>query len=415
MKILIVDDSPRRYGRFVDAIHSLGVEQADIDTAVGAKQADELLQQKQYDLLVLDIVLPVWPQGEGDPKHALDLLFRIHTDDETLHRPRHIVGITSDRTAADRAATEFAAYTWTIIDYSPTDDEWLNRLVACVRYLLQLHPAAAPADRATRERADVAIVCALATPELSQVLELPWNWQSEPTMLPDATFVHRGSFNDATGRKITVAAAHAPRMGMVSSALLTASLIENLRPRVIAMTGICAGLRGKVELGDVLLADPSWDFQSGKRVRDGNVSDFVARAHQLPVPSKVRKLLQEMNRQKAEIAAIAAAYVGDRPHTEPSVVPGPVACGSSVLADGAVIEEIRRRQHGEVTGVEMEIYGVYAAAAAAAEPQPIAFAVKGVCDFADPDKEDGTQDFAAYMSANVMRRLLERHSATLLP
>jgi nucleoside phosphorylase/CheY-like chemotaxis protein len=414
MNILIVDDSPQRYRRFVEAIQSLGIDQSDVDTAVGAKQADECLQKKQYDLLILDIVLPVWPQGEADPKHALDLLFTIHADDEPLHRPRHIVGITSDRAAADRAASEFAAYTWTIIEYSPTDDAWLARLVACVRYLVQSREVAGIAARA-KDHTDVAIVCALATPELSRVLELPWNWLPEPSMLPDATFVHRGSFKDATGRTVSVAAAHAPRMGMVSSALLTASLIESLRPRMIVMAGICAGLRGKVGLGDVLLADPSWDFQSGKRVMEDNVSDFVARAHQLPVSMKVRKLLQEMGRQKADAAAIAAEYGGDPLSIEPKIMAGPVACGSSVLADGEVIEEIKRWQHGEVVGVEMEIYGVYAAAAAAAEPQPIAFAVKGVCDFADPDKADGAQDFAAYMSANVVRLMLERHASFLMP
>ena len=414
MKILIVDDSQQRYGRFVEILQGLGVAMSDIDTAVGSKQADEFLQSQQYDLLILDIVLPVWPQGEGDPKNALDLLFAIHAEDEDLHRPRHIVGITSEREVADQASEEFAAYTWTIIEYSPTDDEWLNRLVACVRYLMQV-AADLPLGPAAKERADLVIVCALASPELSQVLELPWDWQPEPTMLPDATFVHRGSFSDANGRSYSVAAAHAPRMGMVSSALLTSSLIENLRPRLIAMTGICAGLRGKVSIGDVLLADPSWDFQSGKRVKDESNADFVARAHQLPVSSKIRKFVQEMNRQKKDATAIAAQFPGDALAENPTIHAGPVACGSSVLADGEVIQEIRGRQQGDVIGVEMEIYGVYAAAAAASEPQPTAFALKGVCDFADPDKADGAQDFAAFMSANVLRRLVERHAAVLMP
>lgn len=414
MKILIVDDSPQRYGRFVEILQGFGFELSDIDTAVSSKQADELLQSRQYDLLILDIVLPVWPQGDGNPKNALDLLFAIHAEDEELHSPRHIVGITSERSVAVEAGAEFAAYTWTIIEYSPTDDEWLNRLVACVRYLMQGAPDLPRAPQVP-DRADLVVVCALASPELSQVLELPWNWQPEPTMLPDATFVHRGSFFDANGRSYSVAAAHAPRMGMVSSALLTASLIESLRPRLIAMTGICAGLRGKVSIGDVLLADPSWDFQSGKRVKEESTADFVARAHQLPVSSKIRKLLQEMNRQKKDAPAIAAEYPGDPLTNRPGIHAGPVACGSSVLADGDVIEEIRGRQQGDVIGVEMEIYGVYAAAAAASEPQPTAFALKGVCDFADPDKADGAQDFAAFMSANVLRRLMERHATVLMP
>lgn len=412
MKILIVDDEPRRYDRFIKSVQELGFGQHSIDIAIGSKSADERLQVEQYDLVVLDIVLPIWPGGEGDPQNSLDLLFALHQD-ESYKRPRHIVGLTSDLDAAERAEKDFAALTWVILKYSPTNDEWLNRLVACARYLMESE--APQTSTRTPDRADVVVVCALVDPELSQVLALPWNWQSEPTMLPDATFVHRGSFTDATGKKFSVAAAHAPRMGMVSAALLSASLIEHLRPRLIAMTGICAGLRDKVALGNVLLADPSWDFQSGKRVREGEISDFVARSHHLPAPTKVRRILQEIDRQKTDLAALADSYVGARPTANAKIIAGPVACGSAVLADGEILNEIKRRQHGEVIGVEMEIYGLYAAAAAAAEPQPIAFALKGVCDFADPEKADNAQDYAAYMSARVFGLLLERHAAILMP
>lgn len=411
MKILIVDDEPQRYGRLVETLQSVGIGKSEIDTAVSTRQADEFLQHTHFDLLILDIVLPLWPQGPGDPQNALDLLFAIHQEDG-LKRPRHIVGLTADRGAAEQAAAEFTALTWTIIEYSPTNDDWVNRLVACVRYLKGVtgQAYAVPADRA-----DVVVVCALAAPELANVLKLPWGWRSQPTMLPDATFVHQGQFTAATGKTYTVAAAHAPRMGMVSSALLSASLIEHLRPRLIVMTGICAGLRNKVGLGDVLLADPSWDFQSGKRFKQGTDGDFVARAHQLPAPTVVRRLLQEIDRQRTDLEQMARAYDGDRPEGDLRVIAGPVACGSAVLADGEVIEEIKKRQHGEVIGVEMEIYGVYAAAAGAAEPQPMAFALKGVCDFADPDKVDDAQDFAAYMSANVLQLLLERHGTVFMP
>lgn len=410
MKILIADDEPGRYRRLLLSLETLGIAQDDVDFARDAREAEEMMGRTHYDLLVLDIVIPYRPTDEGDPQNSLDLLFSLSAGD-LANRPRHIVGITADDAAALRAGEDFNALTWAIVRYSPTADEWIAKIIACAQYM-QGNAAEAAVPSATN--VDVVIVCALPSPELEQVLKLPWSWCTTPTMLPDATFVHHGSFVTHDGQRYTVAAAHASRMGMVSSALLSASLIQHLRPRVIAMTGICAGVRGKVDLGDVLLADPSWDFQSGKRVKAGDASRLSGRAHQLPAPERVRRLCQELNRLQTPVQAICEAFDGKRPRNA-VLKPGPVACGSAVLADGLSIGEIKDKQQDDMIGVEMEIYGLYAAAKAAAEPQPLAFALKGVCDFADAEKGDDAQTYAAYMSARVLQLLLEKHGSMLMP
>jgi hypothetical protein len=92
---------------------------------------------------------------------------------------------------------------------------------------------------------------------------------------------------------------------------------------------------------------------------------------------------------------------------------GPVASGSGVLAEGKVIEEIRQFQNRDLIGLEMEIYGVYAAAQQASSPQPRCLAIKGVCDFADPKKHDGAQRFAAFASAQVLKRYIEKFASDL--
>jgi len=46
----------------------------------------------------------------------------------------------------------------------------------------------------------------------------------------------------------------------------------------------------------------------------------------------------------------------------------------------------------------MEIYGVYYAARFSTEPRPKAIAIKSVCDFADEEKNDVYQAYAAYTS-----------------
>ena len=92
---------------------------------------------------------------------------------------------------------------------------------------------------------------------------------------------------------------------------------------------------------------------------------------------------------------------------------GPVASGGAVLADGKIIDDVRRLQNRDLLGIEMEIYGVYAAAQLASGPQPKVFAIKGVCDYADPDKHDGTRRFAAFASAKIMQEYVNRFAPKL--
>ena len=218
---------------------------------------------------------------------------------------------------------------------------------------------------------------------------------------------------EVDGQTLSVCVTAVNRMGMVATALRASSLIETLRPRLLAMTGICAGVRGKVRIGDVLFADPAWDFQSGRRVREHGNPRLAIRPHHLPAPQRIRSLFEQLRDDRDALARMVADFPGDAPAIS-RIVPGPVASGSAVLADGEIIQEIKDEQHQELTGVDMEIYGLYAAAHSADSTQPLFFALKGVCDYADPDKEDVDQHYAAYASARVLQLLIERYGRQLV-
>jgi hypothetical protein len=47
------------------------------------------------------------------------------------------------------------------------------------------------------------------------------------------------------------------------------------------MCGICAGVKGKVNIGDIVFADPVWDYQSGKFIKEDGVAKFSISPHQL--------------------------------------------------------------------------------------------------------------------------------------
>jgi nucleoside phosphorylase len=87
---------------------------------------------------------------------------------------------------------------------------------------------------------------------------------------------------------------------------------------------------------------------------------------------------------------------------------GPLASGAAVLSDGLTAKRVIQ-QHRQLLGIEMEAYGVYAAADEAPAPRPQAFALKSVVDFADGEKDDRFQPFGAYVSARVLRHFAENY------
>lgn len=255
---------------------------------------------------------------------------------------------------------------------------------------------------------DLAVVTAL-TSEMA-AFQRGWEWESEEP-LDDAAFIRRGRFQ-SKGRTFSVVAATSPRMGMVPAATLVTKLIQRFRPRIVTMPGICAGVAGKVELGDVVMADTAWDYQSGKHVTTSeNLPDFLIDPHFIPADEMLGAKWDQLVQDDRLAMEVAKNWPAEK-RKPPALHRAPVATGSAVLADAHIAKGILRQQR-KALGVEMEIYGVYYAVEAASRPRPLVCAFKGVCDFADAHKEDTAQPFAAYASASFTRAFFERYMADL--
>jgi nucleoside phosphorylase len=349
--------------------------------------------------MILDILLPLRAENEPEERHSQELLTEVLEGE--LNRPRYLIGLSASAQALDSVAPFFEEHLWAIIAYNDASDDWLGQVENCARYAIATTTNTEPQEY----RTDIAVVCALPDPELRAVLALPWQW-SAARPIDDLLFVHEGRFQTA-GNEVRVCAAAATRMGMVSSALVSSKLIELLRPRFLVMVGICAGVKAKTGIGDVIVADPSWDYQSGKRVREKDAATFAISPHHIAAPAIIRTRFDQLKADRSALSGISEAW-SNPPTQPPRLLCGPLASGSAVLADGESVNEIKA-QHRDLLGIEMEAYGVYSAAAFASRPQPKAVAIKSVCDFADADKDDSAQRFAAYMSAQVMRVFFERY------
>jgi len=116
---------------------------------------------------------------------------------------------------------------------------------------------------------DVVIVTAIRL-EYDAVLQVDagavqgstWERATGPSGLPLAF----RSFEVPTDRPLRVAVAVAAEMGATAATNTLLPLVEALRPRCIAMCGVCAGRPEKTQLGDVVAASRLFYHDTGKRL-----------------------------------------------------------------------------------------------------------------------------------------------------
>jgi nucleoside phosphorylase len=269
---------------------------------------------------------------------------------------------------------------------------------------------------ADRFKSDVGIVCALEYPELEAVMVAAGpksNWKE----IGDGrhTHVYRETvMRTSTGADLRLIATTSTSMGLTAAAIATTQLVLQFRPRLVAMIGIAAGTRsGGKTFGDVLVADPSVDYNSGKVVFAEGVRDFQPDPYPIGLNPRVRSVLQKYRSAHPVFDEIRKRWSGTAPPERNRLHVGPVGAADQVIDDATRILEIQKNWR-KLIGVEMETYGVYRAVYEAPEPKPRAASFKAVCDFA-AEKSDSWQEYAAFMAAEFATEFLKREWAALWP
>ena len=400
IKVLVVDDQQSKLHKLINCLTETGVGREHIDVALNGIDARRLLRKNQYDLLILDLSLPLRPEDPPASDGGADLLDELKDRSDVFIKPTYIVGVTSHSELARRLEYKFSENLWALLSATTGNDEWLVGIRKLVIHLTSLQARTLPQDYSS----DVCIVTAMREPELSAIRDSPLNFEG-PLALDNSSAYYRADLH-SNSNEFSVIAASAPRMGMVAAGILVAKMILCFRPRIILMAGICAGVKEKVNIGDVILASPAWDWQSGKLLKKDDASVFYPDPDHLDVDQSIITCFEDIIDDKLFWFKMREDWRGDKPKEVPAGKVGPVASGSLVVADLDVIQQIKD-QHRKLLGVEMEAYGVYAAARTCGSPQPLALSIKSVCDFADEVKDDRFQSYSAYVSASVAIRFLE--------
>ncbi len=392
--VLVVEDDNVKFGQIKQVLVSSGVSEERISHANNSVDAFEMCRRSRYDILLLDINLPKRYDGAAARGEGIALLRRIGRDPECL-KPRYVVGITAYDDVVTEFGEEFADQLWSLVHYSEQSDRWKGQVRGKVEYVSALRRSDNFSD-GTTYGVDVAVICALSDPEWAAVKSLPCDWQPL-RVAHDHTRYIVGTIETST-RPISIISAAAPRMGMPASAVLASKMVSTFRPRILGMTGICAGRSSKTKLGDVVVANPAFDWGSGKIDSKDGRPRFRPSPHQLEMNTDLHGILAEVFSDPSLLARIRAECPPAPERGNLEVHFAPIASGAAVVANAGIFDELLDNNR-DITGLEMEAYGIHVAAVGCAKPRPLPLVMKGVCDYADEDKSDDYQSFSAHVSA----------------
>src|SRR4051812_42318031 len=109
LTVLVVDDDAQKARQVADGIAE--VSGSKVEIVLDANSAKRALRETTFDLVVLDIALPLRLGEEPVAKGGLELLEEVLSR-SIYRRPRHIVGLTAYRDVYENAAVEFGNELW---------------------------------------------------------------------------------------------------------------------------------------------------------------------------------------------------------------------------------------------------------------------------------------------------------------
>lgn len=265
-------------------------------------------------------------------------------------------------------------------------------------------------------KSDIGIVCALEFPELSAVMS-SFGGISSWTETGDARHTHvyrETKITTNSGKELRVVATTSTSMGLTAAAIATTQLIFQFRPRLVVMIGIAAGTKsGGKQFGDVLVADPSVDYNSGKVILAEGIREFQPDPYPIGLNPRLRSVLQKYRGAESLFREIRSRWKGSSPIEANRLHVGPVGAADQVIDDATRVLEIQKNWR-KLIGVEMETYGVYRAVHESPDPKPRVVSFKAVCDFA-AEKSDSWQNYAAFVAAEFASEFLKREWGALWP
>jgi adenosylhomocysteine nucleosidase len=371
MRAVVFEDDDEKWRTIEGALLERGVTSP---MRVASLAEFARLRGAAIDLCVVDLRMPAVEGGEKRSA-GIEILKML---EYAGFRKVPVLAISSFVEEAKHSRAEFAQYGCLIYDYDDSAG-WRHALDI---FIAQAHD---------QGRYDFAIFAALKKERDAYASILK----------PKATFRYGIDCWDCDldGARGTIVLL--PRPGLVNATSVVSRFLAQFSPKIVAMSGICAGVGDNASMGQLLITDVCWEYQSGKWLDDA----FEAEPYQVSIPHKTRNGISQLIDDGTLIGRLEADFKGK---TRPGEISNPkfaiFATGSAVIASEKRLDAVKV-QHRKVSGIDMEIFGFHRGVELSGRDVHCVSA-KVVVDKADHNKSDDIHEYGSFVSANFIRNAI---------
>lgn len=378
MNILLIEDESVKKDSLIALINSVETnDEKKIDYVKSLASARRKILSEKFDLIIFDIYLPLKDGNE----HSVDVSEDILSDfNHSINYQTESIAITKYEIVDIENIESFNELGITVVHYNENSDTWKDSLKQKIAKL---------SDKASF---DFLIFCALSKERDA--------YEKSIAEVGEKKIIKGLDCQEVTieGRKgLCIQPA---RMGLVNMAITASKAIEYFQPKLVAMSGICAGVKGESNYLDLIIGDTCWEYQTGKYKN----KRFVQEPYQVSLDSSIKTELSHFISNEQIISKFKEGLYCSELSVS-GVVLGPLSSGSAVIADEKKMEEIGL-QHRKLKAIEMEMYALYEAANQSLS-RPIYFGVKSVVDLGDTLKDDAFHGPACVLSARFVAEFIK--------
>lgn len=377
MKILIVEDDDAKRTEIGNFILSLDVAP---DRLLLAKDMADFLGKfnAQVGICVIDLRLPAYAGADAE-RNGIGVLQAIERSGANRVK---LLAISSYPEEFADIRPQFESRGCLLVDFDQID-VWQNVLKQMV------------IEANNHQAMDFIVFCALRSERA------PYTGMTELAGVPKSKDTLTRLDVAIGGKRGTVV--ELPHMGLVDAAIVAGQCIEKFTPKLVAMSGVCAGFPGRAELGQLLVSELAYEYQSGKWTTDG----FSQEPYQVPVPEDVRVLALELLDDPKLLSRLEYGWNSDRPSKMSNPKSAVFTSGSAVIASEALIAQVAA-YHRRVSGLDMEVYALHRAGHIA-RCRPDFICAKTVVDLGGETKDDKLQPYGAMISAKFIVEFIQRY------
>tara|TARA_R110000803_G_scaffold87618_2_gene154447 strand:- start:896 stop:2206 length:1311 start_codon:yes stop_codon:yes gene_type:complete len=408
IRILLIEDSSEK-AQHVRKLLSKKLEpfKVTFQTSSSYEEARDALNSAHFDIAIVDLMIPVL---RGEP--SLDAS-RILIDDMLsgrLNSPPYVLGLTAHKDKAEEVRLYFDDLLLDLLIYHEVETLWADKIASKIRYLVNASRNM-NAFLATNFDTDILIICARYQSEFRPIdKKISWQgpYKTNHELFPSMS-IKRGTakFGKDDYRLTTLVSLN--EMGIAAAAAMTSQLCLVLKPRMVAMLGMCCGFQSgsnSCALGDVIIVDECACWDEGKYDESyfGTEPGFRVRGKTIQaseiIVGDARKMCETSSSELGKKLASSASWkkisadpnIGGRFGEVPKIRTGKLLSGLSVISDSNKVKTILGRAPSAI-GLDMETFGVYCAVRSLGALRPNFISIKGVADFGVEKGEDETTNF----------------------